>query len=94
MVRTKLVPKRINIRWWPPREHYTKYEIKTLLLEQRTVDIKKNGQVVRTVTVRRKTQKFTDRWARNFEIILAPNWEDHDAEKNLIVNYFADRQHT
>ena len=62
--------------------------------EQRTVDIKKNGQVVRTVTVRRKTQKFTDLWARNFEIILAPNWEDHDAEKNLIVNYFADRQHT
>ena len=94
MVRTKLVPKRINIRWWPPRERYTKYKIKTLLPEQRTVDIKKNGQVVRTVTVRRKTQKFTDRWARNFEIILAPNWEDHDAEKNLIVNYFADRQHT
>ena len=26
--------------------------------------------------------------------MLALNWEDHDAEKNLIVNYFADRQHT
>ena len=66
MVRTKSVPKRINIRRWSPRERYTKYNIKTLLPEQRTIDIKKNGQVVRTVTVRRKTQKFTDRWARNF----------------------------
>ena len=26
--------------------------------------------------------------------MLVPNWEDHDAEKNPIVNYFADRQHT
>ena len=26
--------------------------------------------------------------------MLPLNWEDHDAEKNLIVNYFADRQHT
>ena len=66
MVRTKSVPKRINIRRWPPRERYSTYNIKTLLPEQRTIDIKKNGQVVRTVTVRRKTQKFTDRWARNF----------------------------
>ena len=65
MVRTKSVPKRINIRRWPPRERYSTYNIKTLLPEQRTIDIKKNGQVVRTVTVRRKTQKFTDRWARN-----------------------------
>ena len=48
MVRTKLVPKRTNIRQWPPRERYTNYKIKTLLpdKEQRTIDIKKNGQVV------------------------------------------------
>ena len=26
--------------------------------------------------------------------ILAPNWEQLDAEKNPIINYFADRQHT
>ena len=26
--------------------------------------------------------------------MLAPNWEDCDAEKNTIINYFADRQHT
>ena len=66
MVRTKIVPKRVNIRRWPPRQQYTKYKIKTLLPEQKTVDIKKNGQVVRTVTVRRKTQKFMDRWGRTF----------------------------
>ena len=66
MVRTKLVPKRINIKRWPPRERYTEYKIKTLLPEQKTIEIKKNGQVVRTVTVRRKTHKFTDRWAKNF----------------------------
>ena len=26
--------------------------------------------------------------------MLAPNWEDHDAKTNSIINYFADRQHT
>ena len=41
MVKTKLVPKRTNIGQWPPRERYTKYKIKTLLPEQRTVGIKK-----------------------------------------------------
>ena len=51
MVRTKLVPKRINIRCWPPRERYTEYKINTLLPEQKTIDIKKNGQVVRMVTI-------------------------------------------
>ena len=67
MVRTKLVPKRIvRIRHWPPREPYTKFKIKTLLPEQKTINIKKNGQVVRMVTVRRKTKKFTDRWTRTF----------------------------
>ena len=64
MVRTKLVPKKI--RQWPLRQPYTKFKIKTLLPEQKTINIKKNGQVVRSITVRRKTKKFTDRWARNF----------------------------
>ena len=67
MVRTKLVPKRTRIRQWPPREPYTHFGIKTLLPEQKTIQIKKNGQVIRTVTVRRKTKKFTDRWARAFK---------------------------
>ena len=66
MVRTKLVPKRIDIRCLPPRERYTENKIKTLLPEQKTINIKKNGQVVRTVTVRRKAHKFTDHWAKNF----------------------------
>ena len=66
MVRTKLVPKRLNIRRWPPRERYTKYKKTPVLPEQKTIDIKKNGQVIRVVTIRRKTQKFTDRWARTF----------------------------
>ena len=68
MARVKLVPKRLpnRIRQWPPRKPYQKYKIKTLLPEQKTVQIKKNGQVVRTVTVRRKTKRFTDRWAKTF----------------------------
>ena len=68
MVRVKLVPKRLpnRIRQWPPREPHQKYKIKTLLAEQKTVHIKKNGQVVRTVTVRRKTKRFTDRWTKTF----------------------------
>ena len=65
MVRTKLVPKRA-IRRWPPKEPYRKFKIKTLLPEKKTINIKKNGQVVRSIIVRRKTKRFTDRWARNF----------------------------
>ena len=75
MVGTKLVPKTITLA--PQRNRFTEYKIKTILPEQKTIKIKKNGQVVRTVTVRRKTQRFTDRWARKFQIMLAPNWEDH-----------------
>ena len=54
------------MRHWLPREPYTKFKIKTLLPEQKTINIKKNGQVIRTVTVRRKTKKFTDRWVKFF----------------------------
>ena len=66
MVRTKLVLKRVRIRQWPPREPYTQFKIKTLLPEQKIVQIRKNREVIRMVTVRRKTKKFTDRWARTF----------------------------
>ena len=66
MVRTKLVPKRVRMRQWPPREPYTQFKIKTLLTEQKTVQIKKNGQVRRTVTVRKKAKKFKNRWAITF----------------------------
>ena len=67
MVRTKLVPKRVRIRQWPPREPHTQFKIKTLVREQKTVQIKKNGQVIRTATARRKTKKFTDRWREPFK---------------------------
>ena len=67
MVRTKLVPrKRVRIVRWLPREPSVKFKIKTLLPEEKAIDIKRNGQVIRTIRVRRKTTKFTDRWARNF----------------------------
>ena len=64
MVRIKLVPKRI--RQCPPKQPYTKFKMKTLLPEQKTINIKKNRQIVRSIVVRRKTKKFIDRWARNF----------------------------
>ena len=42
MVRTKLVlKKRVRIRQWPPREPYVQFNIKTLLPEQKVVQIKK-----------------------------------------------------
>ena len=66
MARTKLPPRRVRIRRWPPREPPVRFKIKTLLPEQKMIDIKKYGEVVRTVRVRRKTTKFTDEWARRF----------------------------
>ena len=65
MVRTKLTP-RINRIQWPPREPYVQFKIKTLLPEQKVVEIKKNGQAIRKITARKKTRKFKDRWARTF----------------------------
>ena len=66
MVRTKLVPRRVKIRRWPPRQPTVKFKIKTILPEEKTIGIKKNGQVIRTIRVRRKITKFTDRWTRQF----------------------------
>ena len=82
------------MRHWPPREPYTKFKIKTLLPEQKTINIKKNGQVIRMVTVRRKTKSLQTAGQEIFKKMLAPNWEDHDIETNPIINHFADRQHT
>ena len=61
MVRTKLVPKRVRIRRWPRRQPYVQFKIKTILPEQKAIQIRKNEQPVRTIIVRRKTKKFTDR---------------------------------
>ena len=41
MVRTKLVPRRVKIWCWPPREPYMQSKIKTILSEQKKVQIKK-----------------------------------------------------
>ena len=42
MVRTKLVPKRkVRIRRWPPRDPPTKFKIKKIIPEQKTIQIKK-----------------------------------------------------
>ena len=66
MARTKVTPKKMRIRRRPPKQPSAKFKIKTIMPEQKTVSIKKNGQVVRTIRVRRKTTRFTDRWARQF----------------------------
>ena len=36
------------------------------LPEQRTENIKKNGNIIKTITVRRKSKYFTDRNAKTF----------------------------
>ena len=42
------------------------FKIKVALPEQKRVSIKKNGNVIKTINVRRKTKYFNDRWARTF----------------------------
>ena len=42
------------------------FKIKMILPEQKTVKIKKNGNVIKTIHVRGKTVHFKDRWARVF----------------------------
>ena len=37
-----------------------------ILPEQKTVQIKKNGNVIKTINVCHKTVHFNDRWARGF----------------------------
>ena len=68
MVRTKLVPRRARRQWNvpKPKKSYEKFKIKTLLPEQKVVEIKKDGQVVRKITAQKNPKKFTNRWARLF----------------------------
>ena len=75
MARTKVTPKRrprtstvsswlMNERRW---KQITKpYKIKLTLPEQKQVNIKKNGNVIKTIRVRRRSKYFNDRWARQF----------------------------
>ena len=75
MVRTKLVPRRqprtSRIPPWlmnrrQRRKTKRPFKIKLTLPETKTVDIKKGGNVVKTITVRRKSKYFNDKHARNF----------------------------
>ena len=94
MIRTKLGPKRVRIRQRPPREPYTKFKIKTLLPEQKTAQIKENGQV-KNSHCQKKNSKVHRSLGKNILKKmkgLRPNWSDHDAATCPIINYFADRQ--
>ena len=67
MARTKLTVKRIRLLppWFLNKRQIRKikrpYKMKMTLPEQKKVDIKKNGNVVKTITIRRKTKCFNDR---------------------------------
>ena len=43
MARTKVTPKGLKIRTWPPKQPSVRFKIKTMMPEQ---NIKKNGQVI------------------------------------------------
>ena len=73
MARTKLTAS----RWarpgqtptWLMRRHQQRRDkrpFKIKLPEQKAVDIKKNGNIIKTIRVKRKPNYFSDRNARNF----------------------------
>ena len=75
MVRTKLTarcwPKTIRVLSWLMRIRQMRkvkrpFKIKMTLPEQKIVEIKKNGNVIKTIRVRRNTKYFLDRNARTF----------------------------
>ena len=75
MVRTKLTakcwPRTSLIPLWlmskrQQRKVKRPFNIKLILPEQKTVTIKKGGNVIKTIRVRRKTKCFNDRNARTF----------------------------
>ena len=66
MTRTKLTVKRIHrLPLWLLNRRQNLFKIK-ILAERKRVDIKKNGDIVKKITVRQKTKYFNDRWARTF----------------------------
>ena len=72
MIRTTLTAKRILClaTWLMNRRQQRKvkrpFKIKITLPEQRQVNIKKNGNVIKKINVRRKGIYFNHRWARTF----------------------------
>ena len=67
MARTKVTKRRQLLEWLLRRGRRTEpYKIKLTLPEQKQVDIKKNGQVIKTIKVGRKSKYFSARRARSF----------------------------
>ena len=72
MARTKVTKRRQLLGWLLRRGRRQRikqtypYKIKLILPEQKQVDIKKNGQVIKTINVRRKFKYFSARSARSF----------------------------
>ena len=75
MARTKVTPKRRpKTRKIPPwlmnkrqkRQRTKPYKIKLTLPEQKIVNITKDGNVMKTIQVRRRSKYFGDRWVRQF----------------------------
>ena len=74
MARTKVTPRRGErpLPSWLLRQNGRRqrtkrtYKIKLTLPEQKTVDITKDGNVIKTIRIRRKSTYFNDRNARVF----------------------------
>ena len=75
MARTKVTPKRrlrtSTVPQWlmnrcQKRQRTKPYKIKLALTKQKIVNITKNGNVKKTIRVRRRSKYFSDRWARQF----------------------------
>ena len=67
MARTKVTKRRQLLEWLLRRGRRTEpYKIKLTLPEQKQVDIKKNGHVIKTIKVGRKSKYFSARRARSF----------------------------
>ena len=67
MARTKVTKRRQLPEWLLRSGRRTDpYKIKLPLPEQKQVDIKKKGEVIKTIKVGRKSKHFTTRRARSF----------------------------
>ena len=67
MARTKVTPKRRPRTSTVPPWLMNRRQKRTLMLpEQKIVNITKNGNVIKTIQVRRGSKYLPDRWARQF----------------------------
>ena len=65
------------------------FKIKTTLPKQKAVDVKKNGNVIKTITVTRKSKYFSDRSGRNFLFVFfVLNIVIFGLFKKYILSYF------